>query len=125
MLSISSSALQPLCKYHPIEQTNDPQLSAPFDVVKVKLEYKNLIVCVKANDRQKSSYTFFNLAAKEEAVELYIRRRISKENGVKLREQDFLLDFSKCCIFNRPLTLRLFRRTVKGSKLIHEEVLKP
>ena len=126
MLTLPSSALRPLSTYHPIMdgKEQNSKLSAPFDIVKVKLETKNLTVCVKAKDSQKSHYLFFNLQTHNGVAELQMRRRISKFDG-KPKEQDFLLDVSKIAVFNQPLTLRLFRRTTKGLKLIHETSLNP
>lgn len=125
MLHLSSSALK-RCVYHPLEssRTHLKSISAPFEITNISLETKNLTIQVKANDKQKCLYHFFNLVIKEDTAELHIRRRIRKVEG-EINNQDLMLDVSAYPEFNSPLKLKIYRTTVQGKKLIREANLKP
>ncbi len=126
MLRLSSSALQPLCQQPFIEdkKAHEDIISAPFDVLMVKLEAGELKICVKAKDHQKSFYYFFDLQTKDQVANLHMRRSISKIRGYR-REQEFQMHVADIPIFNKPLTLRLVRKTVRGEIIIREDELKP
>lgn len=126
MFCLPSSALQPLCQYPAIcdKIAHLKKVSAPFRVISLKLESGDLRVFVKADDRQKSFYYFYDLQFQDEVALLKMRRSICKKSGYR-QEQEFRIRVADIPSFNKPLTLRILRKTVRGDRLVCEEILKP
>lgn len=126
MFYLPSSALQPLCQYPIIEAKEKHQhiISAPYEVQSIKLNNGYLKILLKANDRQKSFYYFFDLTAKDQAALLRIRRSICKKSGYR-QEQEFQIKVADIPAFNKPLTIRILRKTIHGDKVVCEKFLNP